>query len=112
MFWTIAKKLGSLWFAILLLVVIILASILGTICETRFNADVAQKYIYNAPWFNIWLSALCVNLFCAAIVRCRPPKRHLIGFYITHAGIITLLIGSMIDRVWGIEGYVHLYTTQ
>src|SRR5204863_7966843 len=90
-----------------LLTVIIIASIWGTICETSFNADVAQKYVYGALWFNFWLGALCVNLFCVAAIR-YPWKRHQTGFVITHAGIITLLIGAMIDRMWGVEGYLHL----
>lgn len=100
--------LSSLKLALTLMGVIVAATVTGTICESRFNADVAREYIYNAPWFNIWLGVLCVNLFCAAASR-YPWKPHQTGFVITHAGIITLLIGSMIDRKWGIEGYVHLH---
>ena len=111
MFRQIYKFLASLQFAIVLLTVIILASAVGTYCETSFNADVAQKYIYGAPWFNLWLAALCVNLFCVAAIR-YPWKRHQTGFVITHAGIITLLCGAMIDRIWGIEGFMHLHTTK
>ncbi len=111
MFRQIYKFLASLQFAIVLLTVIIIASIFGTIYETSFNADVAQKWIYNAPWFNAWMTALCVNLFCVAAIR-YPWKRHQTGFVITHAGIITLLIGAMIDRMWGIEGFMHLHTTK
>ena len=88
------KTSGSLKFAVALLSVLIIASIAGTIYETKFNADVAQKYIYGAPWFNIWLTLLGINLFAAAAVR-YPWKPHQTGFVITHAGIITLLIGAM-----------------
>jgi hypothetical protein len=111
MFRSIYKFLASLQFAIVLLSVIIVASAVGTVYETSFNADVAQKYIYGAPWFNFWLTALCVNLFCVAAIR-YPWKRHQTGFVITHAGIITLLCGAMIDRIWGIEGFMHLHTTK
>src|SRR5438552_490302 len=109
MFREIFKFLGSLQFAIILLTVLIVAAIAGTICETQINPDIAQKYIYNNWLFNLWLSLLCINLFCVAAIR-YPWKRHQTGFVITHAGIITLLIGSMIDRIWGIEGFVHLYS--
>lgn len=102
------RFLASLKLALTLMGVIVAATAVGTICESSFNADVAREYIYNAPWFNIWLGVLCVNLFCAAAIR-YPWKPHQTGFVITHAGIITLLIGSMIDRKWGIEGYVHLH---
>ncbi|MEI6234569.1 MAG: hypothetical protein WCT04_16060 [Planctomycetota bacterium] len=111
MFKAIYKFLASLKFAIILLSVIIVASAVGTVYETSFNADVAQKYVYGAWWFNIWLTALAVNLFCVAAIR-YPWKRHQTGFVITHAGIITLLAGAMIDRLWGIEGYMHLHTTK
>lgn len=111
MIWSLVKQLGSLRFAIFLLVVLIVAAIVGTVCESRISPDIAQKFVYNTWWFNIWLGMLCSTLLCAALVRMRPPKKHLTGFYITHLGIIILLIGSMIDRIWGVEGFIHLYTT-
>jgi len=100
--------MASLKLAILLLVVIIVASIRGTILESNLNAEVAKHYIYSATWFNAWLIMLCVNLFCVAAIR-YPWKPHQTGFVITHAGIITLLIGGMIDKQWGIEGFVPLF---
>ncbi|HLX61946.1 MAG TPA: hypothetical protein VKX17_11755 [Planctomycetota bacterium] len=111
MFKEIFKFLASLKFAITLLAVLIIAIIFGTIFDSQMSADVAQKYIYNAWWFNAWLAALCVNLFCVAAIR-YPWKRHQTGFVITHAGIITLLIGSMIDRKYGIEGSLQLHSNQ
>ena len=106
-FKTIFKFLASLQLAMILMAVIVIASIAGTLYESKFNADVAREYIYDAPWFNFWLGVLCINLFSVAAIR-YPWKSHQTGFVITHAGIITLLIGAMIDRNWGIEGYLHL----
>jgi len=107
MFREIFKFLASLKLALLLLSVIIVASMMGTFYESGFNAEVAKKYIYNAPWFNVWLGLLCINLFSVAAIR-YPWKPHQTGFVITHAGIIILLIGGMIDRQYGIEGNVRL----
>ncbi len=104
---SIFKFLASLQLALLLLAVIIIATAKGTILESTFNAEVAKQYIYNAWWFNAWLVMLCVNLFCVAAIR-YPWKPHQTGFVITHAGIITLLVGGMIDREWGIEGFIRL----
>ena len=101
------KYLGSLQLAMILIAVIVIASIAGTLYESKFNADVARAYIYDAPWFNIWLGVLCINLFSVAAIR-YPWKPYQTGFVITHAGIITLLIGAMIDRNFGVEGYLHL----
>ena len=102
------RLFASAKMAVVLLVVLIVASIAGTLYETTFDAKVARAYIYNAWWFNGWLTLLCVNLACAAFSRW-PWKRHHTGFLITHLGIITLLIGAMIGRRWGIEGTMTLH---
>ncbi len=102
------KFFASVKLAVVLLIVIIAASIAGTLYETSFDAKVARAYIYNAWWFDLWLTVLCVNLACAAFSR-MPWKRHHTGFLITHLGIIILLIGAMIGRGWGIEGTMTLH---
>ena len=102
------KAFSSVKLAVVLLSVIIVASIVGTIYETSFDAKVARAYIYNAWWFNLWLTVLCLNLICSAFSRW-PWKRHHTGFLITHLGIVTLLIGAMIGRKWGIEGTMTLH---
>ncbi|HEY2568927.1 MAG TPA: hypothetical protein VGI25_06385, partial [Candidatus Udaeobacter sp.] len=38
-----------------------------------------------------------------------PWRKHHVAFLITHLGIITLLIGSLIGRIWGIEGTITLF---
>ena len=105
------KFLASVRLAVVLLAVVIIASIAGTLYETSFDAKVARAYIYNAWWFDTWLTLLCVNLACAAFSR-RPWKRHHTGFLLTHLGIITLLIGAMIGRGWGIEGTMTIFKNQ
>ncbi len=102
---------SSVRLAVVLLSVLIGASIAGTLYETTFDAKVARAYIYGAWWFNLWLIILCVNLACAAFSR-MPWKRHHTGFLLTHLGIITLLIGAMIGRRWGIEGTMTLFKGQ
>ena len=108
MFRKILKPLASLKLAILLLVVIIVSAILGTYYETQFSAEMARRYVYAGLWFDATLIVLCVNLFSVAAIR-YPWKPHQTGFVITHAGIIILLTGSMIDRHWGIEGFLHMH---
>ena len=103
----IFKFLASLKLAMLLLAVIIVATAFGTYYESKYNADVARRMVYNHWWFDAWLTMLCVNLFCVAAIR-YPWKPHQTGFVITHAGIIVLLVGGLIDRHFGIEGSVGL----
>ncbi|HEY2143169.1 MAG TPA: hypothetical protein VGH06_02350, partial [Candidatus Udaeobacter sp.] len=94
--------------AVVLLAVLIVAAIAGTIYESSFDAKIARAYIYGAPWFNLWLVLLGTNLACSALSRW-PWRKHHLAFLITHLGIITLLIGSLIGRIWGVEGTITLF---
>src|SRR6266496_1514378 len=99
---------ASLKLAVVLLAVLIVAAIAGTIYESSFDAKVARVYVYGAPWFNLWLVLLGANLACSAFSRW-PWRKHHLAFLITHLGIITLLIGSLIGRIWGVEGTITLF---
>jgi len=99
---------ASLKLAVVLLAVLIVAAIAGTIYESSFDAKIARAYIYGAPWFNLWLLLLGANLTCSALSRW-PWRKHHLAFLITHLGIITLLIGSLIGRIWGVEGTITLF---
>ncbi len=99
---------ASLKLAVVLLAVLIIAAIAGTIYESSFDAKVARAYIYGAPWFNLWLVLLGANLTASALSRW-PWRKHHLAFLITHLGIITLLIGSLIGRIFGIEGTMTLF---
>jgi cytochrome c biogenesis protein ResB len=102
---------GSIRLAMLLLAVLIIATITGTIVESRLDTAVAQSYVYDAPWFMAWLLLLCVNLVGAVLVR-YPWKPHQLGFVITHAGIVTILVGAIVGRIWGFEGSLTLFKGQ
>src|SRR6267143_6010735 len=99
---------ASLKLAVVLLAVLIVAAIVGTIYESSFDAKVARAYVYGAPWFNVWLILLGANLAVSALSRW-PWRKHHVAFLITHLGIITLLAGSLIGRIWGIEGTMTLF---
>jgi len=99
---------ASLKLAVVLLAVIIVAAIAGTVYESSFDAKIARAYVYGARWFNLWLVLLGANLACSALSRW-PWRKHHVAFLITHLGIITLLIGSFIGRIWGIEGTITLF---
>jgi hypothetical protein len=99
---------ASLKLAVVLLAVLIVAAIAGTIYESSFDAKVARAYVYGAPWFNIWLVLLGANLTVSALSRW-PWRKHHLAFLITHLGIITLLIGSLIGRILGVEGTITLF---
>jgi hypothetical protein len=99
---------ASLKLAVVLLAVLIVAAIAGTLYESSFDAKVARAYVYGAPWFNAWLVLLALNLTASALSRW-PWKKHHTAFLVTHLGIITLLAGSLIGRIFGVEGTITLF---
>ena len=105
---SVFKFFASLKLAVVLLAVLIVGAIAGTIWESTFDAKVARAYVYGAPWFNFWLLLLVANLATSAFSRW-PWKKHHVAFLVTHLGIITLLFGSLIGRIWGTEGTITLF---
>ena len=105
---SIFQFFASLRLAVVLLAVLIIGAIAGTLYESSFDAKVARAYVYGAPWFNVWLVFLAANLAVSALSRW-PWKKHHVAFLVTHLGIITLLVGSLIGRTWGIEGTITIF---
>jgi len=105
--WRAVHALGSLDLAMLLLITLTGVCAAATFLESGFSARVARAYVYGSPWFNLWLTLLCLNLICSAATRW-PWQRHHAGFVITHAGIIILLGGALIGRARGFEGSLDL----
>jgi hypothetical protein len=105
---TLFQFFASLKLAVVLLAVLIVGAIAGTLYESTFDAKVARAYIYGAPWFNLWLVLLAANLTVSAISRW-PWRKHHVAFLVTHLGIITLLTGALIGRMFGVEGTITLF---
>lgn len=79
----------------------------GTILESLHGADTARIVVYEAGWFNLVLLLLGMNVAAAALDRLPWQKKHA-GFVITHAGIITLLIGSFLTQKLMIDGQMAI----
>ena len=105
------KFFSSVKLAIPLLSILLVSSIVGTLYESEYNADYANIKIYSATWFIILLCFLWVNIFAATISRI-PFKKHHTGFVITHIGLLSLLIGSIITKVYGIDGSLQIQEKQ
>ena len=102
------RLLASLRLAVVLLCVLIVMSIVGTIAESKFDSDTARTWIYEAPWFHLWLALLAANLVCSAFMRW-PWTRYHTGFLLTHLGIIIVMLGAVVGQIWGIEGTMTLF---
>lgn len=107
----ISKKIFNFLASLKLAVIVILGFAyvlaLGTIYESLYGTPIAKEKVYGTIWFSLLLLLLGINVLCAALSRL-PWKKHHIGFVVTHAGIIVILIGSFITQKWGIDGSMAL----
>ena len=104
----IIKTLGSLYLAIFLISALALILIASTTLESLYGTPFAQRFFYNAGWFDVLLGAFFVNIFCSTLTRW-PFKKYHTGFVITHVGILLLLAGSLMTRLVGIDGQMALF---
>ncbi|MBI1975878.1 MAG: cytochrome c biogenesis protein ResB [Candidatus Omnitrophica bacterium] len=104
---TIIKGLGSLKFAVVLIISLVLLLIVSTSMESAFGTPFAQKTFYQSRWFDLFLSLVWLNIFCSTLTR-YPFKKHHTGFVITHIGILIVLAGALLTRLLGVEGQMML----
>ncbi len=86
------------------IVILSLASALaaGTIVESLTDTPTAGYYVYRAGWFQAILVTLGFNILFVALSRLPWKKKH-IPFLLAHLGILTLLTGSWITFIWGVD---------
>jgi hypothetical protein len=97
------RFLASLRLAIFVITGMAVIAAVGTITEARYDAEVAQKLVYQSTYMYIVMGLLIVNLIGVMVDRW-PWKQHHIGFVTAHIGIITLLFGSWLTQKYGIDG--------
>ncbi len=102
------RLLGSLTFAVVLIVALLVVLIVATFLESSYGTPFAQKFFYQTGWFDGFLALVALNLVCSVATRFPFKKIHL-GFITTHAGIILVLVGSFLSRAWGVDGQMMLY---
>lgn len=101
------KYVSSIRLAVPVMVGLIVAVAVGTVIESRHNAEYAKIALYNASWFHALLFLLALNVFCAMMSR-YPWKIHQTGFVVTHIGILILLAGSWVTKIYGVDGSLQV----
>jgi hypothetical protein len=81
--------------------------IYATFYESWYGTGAVQADIYQGPLFAVVLAFLGINILCAALIRF-PWKRRQTGFVVTHAGLLTLLLGSYFGVRTSDEGQVGM----
>jgi hypothetical protein len=113
----VASTLGSLKIAIFSLAFFALVLAVGTKVESDYSGKVAQELVYRTWWFTLLLCLLATNILFAALKkmdRARlarfawPWKKHQTGFLITHAGLLTLVAGGLVNALGGTDSLLVL----
>ena len=103
----IYRFLASLKLAVVSILVLATTLAYATFFESWYGAGAAQQYLYRSPGFAVLLAFLGINILSAALIR-YPWKRRQTGFVITHAGLLTLLLGSYYSVRTADEGQVGM----
>ncbi len=99
--------LCSLKLAVLIILSLALALVLGTLIESQYDTPTAQYWVYQSKVFYFLLVILGLNIFCVALSRFPWKKQHF-PFLMAHFGILTLLLGSWITDRAGVDGIMRL----
>lgn len=96
---------GSLWFAGLLLMLLLVGMAYATVFESTHGTERALVTFYGAWWFKALLGLLGVNILASIAVRL-PITRRRVGFVFTHGGLLAIMLGAMITILWGVDGQI------
>ena len=81
--------------------------IAGTLMESYYGTDFANRAIYKSLPFMIVQFFMFLSILFATFHRL-PPKRRLYGFYCIHTGLILIGCGSLVTYLSGIDASLHM----
>ncbi|MCL1894129.1 MAG: cytochrome c biogenesis protein CcsA [Holophagaceae bacterium] len=102
------RILASIKLAVLLLVLLLIGLAFGTIVESRTSTEIAGWLVYYSWWF-IGLQVLLVVNVAMSLVNILPWTKGRIGFVITHASIVLIMLGAMVTFFFKTEGKLFLW---
>jgi hypothetical protein len=100
---TVFLYLGSLRFAVIVIIYLAIISSIGTVIESKYNAEIAGLLIYKTTYMFVGLIAFFISILFSALSRW-PWKRKHTPFLVAHLGIIVLIYGSYVTMEYGIDG--------
>jgi hypothetical protein len=103
----VERTIGGLKFAVFIILLFSLMMTIGTFVESYYGTDFANRLIYKTPFFMGIQFFMFLSILFATFIRL-PMKKRLYGFYVIHAGLIIIGIGSFVTYVAGIDGTIHL----
>lgn len=106
-FRALLRAVGSLWFAAVLLVLMLFAMACATVYETMHGSEQAREIFYRAWWFQGLLAIFGLNVLASILLRLPLHRKH-VGFLITHLSLLCVLVGAYVTHVYGIDGQVGI----
>jgi len=103
----IEKFFGTLKFAVTILSIFSVLMIVGTLLESTYGTDYANRMIYKT-WLFMGVQFLMFLSITMALFLRLPPKKTFYGFYTIHVGLILIACGSFITWHSGIDGHITL----
>lgn len=98
---------GNVKFAVVVISLFATALCFGTFMESYHGTEYANRLVYKSWWFMGLQFTMFLSILFATLIRL-PPKKHLYGFYVIHAGLITIFLGSYITYEGGVDGTITL----
>ncbi|MCK4342307.1 MAG: cytochrome c biogenesis protein ResB [Phycisphaerae bacterium] len=108
---SVLQALGSLWFAAVLLVLLLVAMACATVFESAHGTNQALAVFYHSWWFEVLLWLLGVNVLSALALRF-PFSSRQIGFVLAHVSILVTFGGALVTKHFGVDGQVGLIEGQ
>lgn len=102
---------GSIGFAFFLIAGLAAVLVVSTLLESKQGTPFAQRFFYQAGWFDVFLGLFGLNILCSSLSRW-PYKKHHTGFLVVHTGILMILAGSFLARYQGMDGQMALYENE
>ncbi|MGZ5280466.1 MAG: cytochrome c biogenesis protein ResB, partial [Pseudobdellovibrionaceae bacterium] len=97
------KAFSSVKLAVVIIIALATLIAVGTIVESRYNAQVAAKLVYHTWMMYVVMGALALTLIAVMVDRWPWKKRH-IPFLLAHVGILILQLGSVVTAKYGLDG--------
>lgn len=98
---------SSVRFAIPALLLFAGAMIFGTLQESLHGAEYARRAVYQSWWFYLAQGLIAASVFLAMLSRL-PFKPRLFGFYLVHIALLTIMAGSVVTKLYGIDGSIEV----
>lgn len=104
---TAVRFLASVQLAVVTMTALAVACAAATFYEASHGTAAAQRVFYRSTWFAVLLALLAVSIALSALER-YPWSRHQVGFVLAHAGVLSLLLGSVVSLYGGLDARLTL----